>query len=112
MNHNLAERLNCRVILYEGSETENELGEKDFTYHRIKSLWAEILPLSGRQLNGEGNTCFEEITHKFTIRSNVVSVLKNDMYFVFMGQRYDIKYFQPNYKYKDRIEVFCIQEVK
>ena len=63
------------------------------------------MPQSGSEKTGHGNTLFTEISHKFTIRAK--TNLSNDMYFIFKNQKYDIKYFQQNYKYHDRIEVFC-----
>ncbi len=103
----LCSRLNNKVALYEKVQVVNELGEKDYQYQKIKTIWAEIIPQSGNEKTGKGNIIFAEISHKFTVRAKVINSLSNDMYFVFEGQKYDIKYFQPNYKYHDRIEIFC-----
>ena len=103
----LCDRLNSKVELYQKIKITNELGEKDYQYQKSKMIYAEISPQSGSEKAARGNTIFAEISHKFTIRANAVSHLSNDMYFIFKEQRYDIKYFQPNYKYRDRIEVFC-----
>lgn len=103
----LSERLNCRVALYSRQETKNELGELDFNYTEFKKLWAEIKPQGGDEKAGQGNTVVAEISHKFVIRANAIPGLANDMYFLFKGQRYDILYFNPNYKHRDSVEVFC-----
>lgn len=103
----LCSRLNSKVALYAKKEITNELGEKDYQYQKIKTIWAEVLPQSGNEKIGQGNTIFAEISHKFTIRAKAIANLSNDMYFIFDKQRYDIKYFQPNYKWHDRIEIFC-----
>lgn len=109
---NLSERLNCYIDVYGKMEIRNELGELDFKYSKISSLWAEITPQGGSNRNSQADTIWAEISHKFTIRSGVIKKeLTNDMYFMFQGQRYDIKYFIPNYKYRDCIEVFCSLEV-
>lgn len=105
---NLSSRLNCRIDVYGKIQIENELEELDYSYGKIKSIWAEILPgsnNSGGIRQGEGNTKFTDISHRITIRANSITNLTNDMYFIFKGQRYDIKYFNPNYKYRDSIEV-------
>lgn len=109
---NLCSRLNNRVALYGKIEAINELGEKDYQYQKIKTIWAEVLPQSGSEKVGQGNTIFAEISHKFTVRTKAIDSLSNDMYFIFEGQKYDIKYFQPNYKWHDRIEIFCKLVVK
>lgn len=105
--NNLSSRLKCYVDLYAKKEVKNELNESDYEYSKIKSFWAEITPKNGIQLNGQANTISMEISHKFVVRSNVLKELTNDMYFIFKNQRYDIKYFNPNYKFKNIIEIFC-----
>lgn len=103
----LCNRLNNKVTLYAKAKIRNELGEKDYQYQKVKSIWAEVIPQSGSEKTAKGNTIFSEISHKFIIRKNAVKELSNDMYFIFHEQRYAIKYFQPNYKWHDRIEIFC-----
>lgn len=103
---NLCDRLKNKVELYGKVQIKNELGEKDYQYQKIKTIWAEILPQSGSEKAGQGNTLFAEISHKFTIRANAAKLSK-DMYFLFLGQTYAIQYFQPNYQHHDRIEIFC-----
>lgn len=103
----LADRLNNRIDVYEKVPFENELGEKDYTYTKTKSVWAEITPGSGSVNNEQGNMISANVSHKIIIRSNSIPGLTNDMYFIFKGQRYDIKYFNPNFKYKDTIEIMC-----
>ncbi|MHC1723048.1 MAG: head-tail adaptor protein [Aminipila sp.] len=103
----LSSRLNRRIDVYGRKKIINKLGEDDFTYEKIKSVWAEIIPSGGSLQSGEGNTTYADISHKFTVREKAISNLSNDMYFIFKGQRYDVKYFNPNYKFRDRIEIFC-----
>ena len=103
---NLASRLKNRIDVYGRTEIENELGETDYIFSKIKSIWAEITPKSAEILDGQGNTTYADISHKVLIRSNAIQNLTNDMYFVYKNQRYDIKYFNPNYKYNDSIEIF------
>lgn len=103
----LTSRLKNRIDVYGKTEIENELGELDYTYGKIKSIWAEIMPTGGSTKNTEGNILQAQTSHRITIRANAVKELTNDMYFEYKGQRYDIKYFNPNFKYGDSIEVFC-----
>lgn len=103
----LTARLNCRVELYGKVETENEYGQKNYEYVSLKKVWAEVLPGAGTLKDGQGNTKYANISHKFIIRKSKKIVLTNDMYFIFEGQRYDIRYYNPNYKNKDRVEIFC-----
>ena len=103
----LSSRLKNRIDVYGKIKSINELNEVDFEYGKIKTIWAEIIQQSGSEKTGKGNTIYAEVSHKFTIRSNSLSEITNDMYFIFKGQKYDIKYFNPNYKYNDSIDIYC-----
>ena len=51
-----------------------------------------------------GDTVRAEVTHKLTIRPRSCR-LTTATYFVYEGQRYDVLYWQPHYKRRDRLEV-------
>lgn len=103
----LSDRLNSRIDVYSKVEIKNELNEKDYKYQKSSSIWAEITPMSGTEVSGQANTKFADISHKIVIRDKAIPNLSNDMYFMFKEQRYNIKYFIPNYKFRDSIEIFC-----
>lgn len=104
---NLGSSLNCRIEVYSKTKTANSLNETEYSYSKLKSVWAEILPQGGNLQSGDVNTRYANVSHKITIRKNAIPDLNSDMYFTFQGKRYDIEYFLPFYKYNDRIEVFC-----
>ena len=102
----LTSRLKNKLALYGKTIILNELGEDSFDYDVIKyPIFAEILPQGGRKEQEQGNTTQAITSHKITIRSNSIDNLKNDMFFVYQNQRYDIEYFNPNYKYNDSVEI-------
>ncbi len=103
----LSNRLNNRIDVYSKVEFENVLLEKDYKYEKSSSIWAEITPMSGTEKTGQANTKYADISHKIVIRDKAIPNLSNDMYFMFKGQRYDIKSFYPNFKFRDSIEIFC-----
>lgn len=104
---NLSKRLNNRIDLYAKVQTENELGEVDFDYIKIKSVWCEIKPTTGSIKTATGDIIEVDMKYKVTIRSNSIKNLTNDMYFMYQGMRFDIDYNIPNFKYKDSIEIYC-----
>lgn len=106
----LSNRLNCRIDVYGEIKIENELGEVDFSYEKIKSIWCEIKAVSGSVKAVTGEVLKTDMKYKITIRNNSIKELKNDMYFIYKGQKYSIDYFIPNFKYKDSIEVYCTLE--
>jgi hypothetical protein len=104
--HGLTSRLKNKLALYGKIPTRNEANEDTFDYDVIKyPVYAEILPQGGNNKEEEGNTTQSITSHKITIRSNSVDNLKDDMFFVYQNQRYDIDYFNPNFKYNDSVEI-------
>lgn len=103
--NNLSARLNCRLTLYGKQHIINEIGEDDFDYTPIKKLWGEILNWGGSTVKTTGNNFTESTSHRIIIRSNAVTELTDDMYFVHKGIRYDIEYFNPSFKKNDFIEI-------
>lgn len=103
----LAGKLNCKVDVYGKKQVENELGELDYDYGKIKTVWAEIIPQGGNVKSLAGDVSYAQISHKITVRAKSITDLANDMYFMYQNQRYNIKYYQPNYKKKDSIEIMC-----
>lgn len=99
--------LKNKIDVYNKVRTTNSLNETEYNYKKIKSVWSMITPSGGNLQRGEVNTTYANISHKITVRYGAIPDLNNEMYFVYKGQRYDVEYFIPNYKYKDRIEIFC-----
>jgi SPP1 family predicted phage head-tail adaptor len=104
---NMSSRLNCRIDVYGKVKVINNLNENEYKYDILKSVWADVIPQNGNLQSSEVNVRYANVSHKITVRKNAIPNISNDMYFVFQGQRYDIEYFNPNYKYNDRIDVFC-----
>lgn len=103
----LADRLNNRIEVWGKVKFSNDFLEEDYKYDKLKSVWSEIIPTGGSLATGQGDTIYEKVTHKITVRDRSIPNLMNDMYFMYKGLRYDINFFQPNYKYKDAIEIMC-----
>jgi head-tail adaptor len=102
-----ASRLRNKIDIYGKVPFVNALGEDDFTYDIVNTIRAEIVMGSGDLKDSQSDTSYADINYKITIRANAMPDLANDMYIMFKGQRYNIKYFNPNYKYRDSIEIFC-----
>ena len=101
----LAERLTNRIDVYGKVKYINELDETDYKFDKIKSVWSEIVATGGTLKTGQGDTIYANVTHKITVRNKAIPNLANDMYFMYQGLRFDIEFFEPNYRYKDCIEI-------
>lgn len=102
---NLTARLRNKLTLYSKQPIINEIGEDDFEYAPLKKVWGEIINWGGSNTKSVAGTTTEQTSHRIIIRSNAVSELTDDMYFVHKGIRYDIEYFNPSFKKNDFIEI-------
>lgn len=102
--------LNNRIDVYGKTSIKNELGELDYTYDKIKSIWANIKPTTGTVKTTSGDIIQVDRKYKITIRNNSLKYLTNDMYFMYKGQKYNIDYSIPNFKYNDSVEIYCTME--
>lgn len=102
-----ASDLRARITIYRKVKETNDLGETYFDYQPERTVWANIVPTSGRTADLEGNTERAEITHKVTVRAPSCPVIDRGMYFTFRGQRYDILYGYPIYNRAGWLELFC-----
>jgi len=111
MSRGMLERLRHRVDVYEKEKKESVtiFSEVTYKYRKTGTVWAEIVPV-GRgtgEIQMPGESIRADVTHKVTMRRGAVTSPKNDMYFEYGGQRFDIMYFMPNYKYNDVVEFYC-----
>lgn len=103
----LAQKLDKKIEVYKSQKVINDLGQTEYKYSLYKKVWANIMPTSTKVSNYIAETDRAEHTFKFILRENSIKDLTRNMYFIYKNQRYDIDYFIPNFKNKDRIEVIC-----
>ncbi len=109
---NMTNKLDTRIEVWGKIPTKNELDEDDYKFGMIKRVWSEIKPQSGMVKTLEGNYEYAEMSYKIKVRNNAIPNLDKTMYFMYKKQKYSIKYFQPNFKNKNEIEIFCKLEVE
>lgn len=105
--------LNNRIDVYSKQQIENELGELDYSYSKLKTIWASIKPTTGNFKTGDGNIIQVDIKFKITIRADSLREITNDMYFIYQDKKYNIDYYIPNFEKKDSIDIYCtVEDVK
>lgn len=107
MANDILERLRRRVDVFSKAECKTEFGELTYKYDKTSTVWAEITPTSGRESTIEGSSLQASITHQITVRNGAIKKPRNDMYFEYKGQRYEVMYFMPYYRRNDLIEFYC-----
>ncbi|NFO89163.1 head-tail adaptor protein [Clostridium botulinum] len=109
---NLTNELKDRIEVWGKVPIKNILEEDDYDYRKIKRVWSKITPQSGMVKTLDGNYEYAEMSYKIKVRNNSIPNLDNTMYFIYKNQKYSIKYFQPNFKNRNMIEIFCKLEVE
>lgn len=102
-----ASDLRAKITIYRRQKGENELKETTYGYQPERTVWAQIVPASGRTAALEGEVERAEITHRVRLRASACPVLEQGMYFIFRGQRYDVLYGYPIYSRSGWMELYC-----
>lgn len=97
---------NTPLELWDMVKGENELGETIREEGKIKDVWCKVIPTSG-SVNTIPNTeiKYSNVTHK--IRCRKLSVKNPEVNMLFKdkeGNKYEVEYFQRDFKNNDFIE--------
>ncbi len=96
--------LKHRLTVLNKTPKENDNGETYYDYTEDGAIWGALTVVSGRTETLPGEAGRAAVTHKITIRPHACR-LTTATRFLYQGQRYDVQYWQPHYKRRDRIEV-------
>lgn len=107
--NDITKRLRHLVEVYKMKVLVNDLGENDTTPELLKRAYCEILPLNSSVKNGEANTENNQHQFKFTFRRKSIQGIKKDWFFLFEGLKYEVIYFNRDFKDNQFIEVFCVR---
>lgn len=101
-------RLDKKIEIWSNNvKFENEVGESDYGPGRIKSIWSEIIPQTGSLQKQQANTILSNVTHKIKTRYASGKDITQDMWFIYKGHRFDIKYILNPFFSNDYLEIFC-----
>ena len=101
--------LDKKIEIWGNIETENELEEKDFAPGKIKEkpISAQIIQQTGSLQKQQANTILSNVTHKIKVRYAAGKDITQDMWFIYKGHRFDIKYILNPYFSNEFLEIFC-----
>lgn len=106
---NITKKLRHLVEVYQMKVLVNDLGENDTAPELLKRAYCEILPLNSSVKNGEANTENNQHQFKFTFRRKSIQGIKKNWFFLFEGLKYEVIYFNRDFKDNQFIEVFCVR---
>lgn len=107
--NDITKRLRHLVEVYQMKVLVNDLGENDTVPELLKRAYCEILPLNSTVKNGEANTENNQHQFKFTFRRKSIQGIKKDWFFLFESLKYEVIYFNRDFKDNQFIEVFCVR---
>ncbi|MDY4011546.1 MAG: head-tail adaptor protein [Fusobacterium gastrosuis] len=105
--NDITKRLRHLVKVYSMQDTINELGENEKAPAFFKNAYCEIIPQNSSVKQGQANTESNEHSFKFIFRIKSVIGIKKDWFFIFEELKYEILYFNRDFKDNQFIEVFC-----
>lgn len=102
--------LNRRIEVWHKVKRINSLNQTIYEYVPFKGIWASIVPQTGKAFAAQAGTVAAEITHKIIIRHR--NDLSNDMYIMYKGTRYDIKFILDPYMARKNLELSVTEVVE
>ncbi len=109
---NRAGELRHRIMVYAPHTAFDDIGMAGNEYVKLRTIWAKIVPVNGRNETLDGDVERMEVTHRVFIRTAALPELSPDMYLMYRGQRYDIQYFMPVYNQRGWTEMGCVMVVE
>jgi SPP1 family predicted phage head-tail adaptor len=104
--------LRHRIDIWGNVSTTNELGETEYSPSKIKTLWAAIMPQTGKLQVQQANTILSNVTHKIIVRYGAGNDITQDMYIIFRGKRFNIDYILNPYFKNETLELFCEEVIE
>ena len=108
--NDITKRLRHFIDVYTMIDTINELGENEKKPELLKKAYCEIVPLNSTVKNREAGTEANEHQYKFIFRIKSVPGIKKDWFFIYEGLKYEVIYFNRDFKDNQFIEVFCVRK--
>lgn len=105
-------KLRQHVELWGNTKVENELLETSVMPSKIRKVWCEIIPQTGTMQRAQADTILSKCTHKIKMRYGSGKDIQEDMWLMYRGQRFDIKYMLNPYFKDEILEIFCEEVIE
>lgn len=100
-------KYNKRIEIWGKVKQANELNETSYAPQKIKTIWAKIIPQTGKLQTGVSNKKFADVDVKFKCRYSAGKDIKKENWIMFKKERFDIEYIlNPGYQNKE-LEIFA-----
>ncbi len=105
---NITSRLRHNVEVFKRENKKNILGENEPKIIFVKKVFAEIIPLNSTVKELPDMATTNEHKFKFYFRYNSLKEITKDYFFKYENKKYEVDYFNVDFKNRCFIEVFCI----
>ncbi|MBO7747357.1 phage head closure protein [Paenibacillus sp. MWE-103] len=103
-----AGRLNQKLEVWAMVKLPNELNEMDYVPRMLKAVHAEIIPQTGSLQRQQGiETVLSQVTHKVIVRYLSGKFITPDMWMLYRGQRFNIRFILDPFMRHEKLELFC-----
>lgn len=102
-----ASKYNRRIEIWGKEQYQNEFFETDYRDAKLKTIWAGIIPQTGKLQTQQAETVLSNTSHKIVVRYSAGKSVKEDNWIIFKGQRYNILYLLNPFESDEEIEIFC-----
>lgn len=110
-------KLRHRITIWGKTKSSNEQGKTVYIDTAIKTIWAEVVPQTGKLQRQQAETILTNVTHKIIARyhKEIDEAYQNEhnkksMFIIFNKHRFDIKFILNPYFRNASLE-FYVEEV-
>lgn len=103
-------KYNKRIEVWGKEKVVNELLETTYQDKLIKTIWACIIPQTGKLQKQQADTILTNVTHKILCRYSAGDDIKNDNWIIYKNNRFDIKFILNPYYQNKELEIFTEQK--
>lgn len=99
--------LRNRIEVWENVKHTNELNETAYRFEKVNSLWASLIPQTGKLQKQQAETILTNVTHKIIVRYTAGKDITKDMQIYYKDSRYAIRYILNPFERNETLEIFC-----
>lgn len=105
-------KLRHRIDIWGNVKKVNELNKTFYSFEKIKTVHAEIVPQTGNMQRQQAETILTNVTHKIKLRYNAGKDITKDMRIHFRNAEFEIKYILNPYFKNETLEIFCTEVIE
>lgn len=103
-------KLKHRIDVYGNAKVTNELNESTYQFTKLNTIWAVIIPQTGRMGKiDQVETILTNVTHKVIVRYSAGKDITKDMQIKIKGHLFEIKYILNPYFKNETLEIFVTE---